>query len=110
MKTRNKGIKKSERIGRYEKLYYYFNFIAGIVSVFVGIVGSVISASSVVGIKKLTPQLLIIFVSIFAGIIIVASVIRRVRKASETTRKLCRTVGKSYISKLEASLINPVQK
>jgi uncharacterized membrane protein len=105
MEKKNDKMKSSKR-----KSWMKVSSWSSLLSVLIGILGSILSTSSLVGLRKLTSQQILIFASIFAAIVAIAAFFQRIQKMGEKTRKLSREIEEAYISQLDMSLINPEQK
>ena len=97
---------KSEKRKSWKLTQYWMSLISALI----GILGSIISSLSYVGINKLTSQQIIIFTSIFLGIVIITATFQRIQKMGAKTRLLCKKIEEAYISQLELSLLNREQK
>lgn len=81
-----------------------------ITSTLIGMLGSIISSLSLVGLKELTSLQITLIASIFIGIVIAAYAIRSFQKAGEATRSFSRKVTEVYLTHIDHSIIKPVTK
>lgn len=104
--TKSPEIKERiQKIGRY-RVSNWTALISGLLS----LLGGIITSMSLVGFKRLSSQQLLIFGSIFAGIVLIAVVLRQIQKMNQKISKLRRKFEEVYISQLDVSFVNPERK
>jgi membrane protein YqaA with SNARE-associated domain len=103
--TKSSEMERMQKIGRYRVSNW-----TTLISALLSLLGGIISTMSIVGFKRLSLQQLLIFGSIFAGIVLIAVVLRQIQKMNQKISGLRRKFEEVYISQLNASFINPERK